>query len=138
MDKKTLNQCRALQKEIPKIKKKLDRLYERRLEVPSVKGKVKASSKNFPYIESHVSVEMYEPKEMDKISKQIQINEERLKNAEKDLLEIELFIAGIPDSTDRQIFELVFIEGKKLKEVGDMFGYTKGRISQKISAILKD
>lgn len=138
MNKHKLNQYRALQKEIPLIKKKLDRLYERMDNIPTVMGKVKASSKEFPYIERHVSVEMAEPKEADEIKTQIAINEERLKNAKADKLEIESFIAGIQDSTDRLIFELVYQQGKKLEEVGDMVGYTKGRISQKISNILKD
>lgn len=138
MDKHKLNQYRSLQKEIPLIQKKLDRLYEKKDSIPWVKGKVKASSKEFPYIERHVSVDMAEPKEADKINKQISINEARLKDAEADKLEIESFIAGIQDSTDRLIFELVYQQGKKLEEVGEIIGYTKGRISQKISNILKD
>lgn len=138
MEKNKLNQYRSLQKEIPLINKKLDKLYEKRENIPVVKGKVKASSECFPYIETHVSVEMYEPKEADEINKQIRINEKRLKDAEKDVLEIESFIAGIADSTDRLIFELVYLQGMKMEKVGNVVGYTKGRISQKISEILKD
>lgn len=138
MEKNKLNQYRSLQKEIPLINKKLEKLYEKRMDIPVVKGKVKASSECFPYIETHISVEMYEPKEADEISKQIRINEARLKDAEKDVLEIESFIAGIADSTDRLIFELVYLQGMKMEKVGDVVGYTKGRISQKISEILKD
>lgn len=138
MDKDKLNQYRSLQKEIPLLNKKLDKLYEKRENIPTVKGKVKASSHSFPYIETHVSVLMSEPKENDKISKQIQIIESRLKKAEDDLLEIETFIANIPDSTDRLIFELVYQKGKTMQDVGDIVGYSKGRVSQKISEILKD
>lgn len=138
MSKQKLNQYRSLQKEIPLIQKKLDSLYEKREKIPTVKGKVKASSQYFPYIETHVSVLMSEPKEADKLSKQIRINEARLKKAEADKLEIESFIADIQDSTDRLIFELVYLQGMTLDEVGRMIGYTKGRISQKISNILKD
>lgn len=138
MDKKKLKQYKALQKEIPLLSKKLDKLYDRRLDIPEVVGKVEASSKEFPYIEGHVSVKMYEPEESERISKQIRINEARLKAAEADKLEIEEFIAGIPDSTDRQIFELVFIDGMKQYEVGDEVGYSRGRISQIIDSYLKD
>ena len=49
-----------------------------------------------------------------------------------------MFIERIQDSTDRQIFEMVFLEGKSYEKAGTVVGYTKGRISQKISAILKD
>ena len=138
MDKVKLNQYRSLQKEVPLLKKRLDRLYERREKIPVVKGKVKASSRHFPYIERHMSVQMAEPKEADKINKQIQIIEERLKQAEDDLLEIENFIADIQDSTDRLIFEFVYKEGRTLEDVGAVVGYSKGRVSQKISKVLKD
>lgn len=138
MDKKKLNQYKSLQKEVPMLSKKLDRLYKKRENIPTIKGKVQASSKSFPYIETHVSVLMTEPKENDKISKQIQIIETRLEKAEGDLLEIENFIADIPDSTDRLIFELVYQQGKSMQEAGDIVGYSKGRVSQKISEVLKD
>lgn len=138
MNKSKLEQYKSLQKEIPLINKKLDKLYEKREEIPTVKGKVKASSKHFPYIETHVSVLMDEPKEADRISEQIRINEKRLEKAEEDLLEIENFISNIQDSTDRLIFELVYLKGMKMKAVGEVVGYSKGRISQKISEVLKN
>lgn len=138
MDKNKLNQYRSLQKEIPLLNKKLDRLYEKRENIPTVKGKVKASSKEFPYTETHVSVLMTEPKENDKINEQIRIIEARLEKAESDVIEIENFISDIQDSTDRLIFELVYLKGTKMKEVGEIVGYTKGRISQKISKVLKN
>lgn len=138
MNKKTLEQYRSLQREIPKLHKKLEKLYERKENLQEVAGKVKASAKEFPYIESHVSVQMYEPKEADRVNEQIRIIEDRLENSEEDLLKIETFIAGIKNSTDRQIFEMVYLEGMKLEKVGKELGYTKGRISQKISNILKD
>lgn len=138
MDKKTLNQYKSLQKEIPRIEKKLATLYKRKENIPEVCGKVQSSSKDFPYTEIRVSVQMDEPREADKINKQIRIYEMRLAKAEHDEAEIERFVAGIQDSTDRQIIELVYLEGKGLAEVGDILGYTKGRISQKIASILKD
>lgn len=138
MDKHKLNQYRSLQKEIPILKKKLDKLYKRMDNIPTVKGKVQSSSKDFPYIGMRVTVDMSEPKETERINTQISINESRLKKAETDKLEIESFIAGIQDSTDRLIFELVYQQGKTLEEVGGIVGYTKGRVSQKISNILKD
>lgn len=138
MEKAKLEQYKSLVKEIPLINKKLDKLYEKRLNIPMVKGKVKASSKEFPYIETHVSVLMDEPKEADKLSEQIKVNEKRLKQVEEDVVEIERFIANIPNSTDRLILELVYLKGMKLKDAGEIVGYSKGRVSQKISEILKD
>lgn len=138
MDKNKLEQYKSLQKEIPLINKKLDGLYKKKENIPVVMGKVKASSKEYPYIETHVQVLMDEPKEADRINEQIKINEDRLKKAQSDVLEIERFIASIQDSTNRLIFELVYLKGMKMKNVGEVVGYSKGRISQKISEILKD
>ncbi|MDD3140223.1 MAG: sigma factor-like helix-turn-helix DNA-binding protein [Lachnospiraceae bacterium] len=47
-------------------------------------------------------------------------------------------IQEIRDSTDRQIFELSFLEGKKQREVAEEVGYSEGRISQIISSYFKD
>ena len=111
-----MRQYRPLLKEIELLSKKLDKLQERAYNVPEVLGKVTGSSKDFPYIEEHITVQMDEPKESDEISRLMRINEKRLDKAEADRLEIEQFIAAIPDSTDRQIFELSFLEGKKQRE----------------------
>lgn len=138
MDKRTLRQYRPLLKEIELLSKKLDKLQERAYNVPEVLGKVTGSSKDFPYTEEHITVRMDEPKESDEISSLMRINERRLDKAEAARLEIEQFIAAIPDSTDRQIFELSFLEGKKQREVADVVGYSRGRVSQIISKYVKD
>jgi len=54
VDKKKLLQYKALMREQPKLKRELDRLYERLAEVPVVSGKVTKSSDDFPYIEEHL------------------------------------------------------------------------------------
>lgn len=138
MDKKRLKQYRALVREEPKLRSDIDRLYDRLEDVQVVLGKVSKSWDDFPYIEGHMTVEMAEPKAESEIQKQIRIKEARLEQVEKERTEIEQFIAGIPDSTDRQIFELVFVEGMTYSEAGSVVGYSKGRVSQKISDFLKD
>ena len=112
MDKKTLKQYRPLQKEIKLLDKKIDKLYDRQAALPTVLGKVTKSGKDFPYIEEHMSVLMDEPKGADEIAKLLLIREQRRKQAKKMALDIERFISAIQDSTDRQIFELTFLEGK--------------------------
>lgn len=138
MDKKKLSQLRPLKRELVLIDKRLDKLYERQENVPTVLGKVTGSSRDFPYTEVRTSVLMDEPKEMDEIDKQIRIREKRREQVNKLITEIELFIAEIPDSRDRQIFELIYIYGKKQREVAEKVGYSKGRVSQIISGYLKD
>ncbi|MCB6310084.1 sigma-70 family RNA polymerase sigma factor [Mediterraneibacter glycyrrhizinilyticus] len=120
------------------IDKRLEKLYERQENVPTVLGKVTGSSRDFSYTEVRTSVLMDEPKEMDEIDKQIRIREKRREQVEKLITEIEQFIAEIPDSRDRQIFELIYIDGKKQREVAEKVGYSKGRVSQIISGYLKD
>lgn len=138
MTRDKLKQYRALKKEIASLDKAIDKLQERALGIPTVIGKVKGSSHDFPYIEEHFSVQMDEPREADMISRRMRIRQQRKEECEKLALEIEQFIKEISDSTDRQIFEMVFLEGMRLQDAGESVGYTKGRVSQKISAILKD
>ena len=137
MDKKKLSQLRPLKKELALIDRKLDRLYERQENVPVVMGKVTGSSKDFPYTEVRTSVLMDEPKEMDEINKQIRIREKRKEQVESLITEIEQFIAEIPDSRDRQIFELIYIDGKKQREVAEYMGMERSSISKIITANLQ-
>lgn len=133
-----MNQYKALQREIPKLKKDIQKLEEKLSQVPVVAGKVTKSSDEFPFIEEHVSVEMEEPKAATEIKKQIQLKEQRMEQAERDKTEIEQFINGIEDSNDRLIFDMVYLQGMSVQKVADEIGYTKGRISQKVTEILKD
>ena len=138
MDRRKLRQYRALKQDLESLEGTRELLSERAAEIPTVKGKVTASGLEWPYIEQHVTVEMADPKEADAIKRRIRIKKIRKTEAECLAAEIEEFIASIPDSMDRQIFELVYLEGKTMQETGEQLGYTKGRISQKISEVLKD
>lgn len=140
MNKQKLNQYRALLREIPKIKKDIAKLEKRLEEVPVVAGKVTRSSDEFPYILEHVKVQMDEPKLATELKQQIRYKELRLDVAERTKTEIEEFIAGIEDSTDRQIFELMYLNEKRTtqRKVGDILGYDQSSISLKINKYLKD
>lgn len=140
MNKKKLKQYQAVLREIPKLKKDIDKLYKRAENIPVVLGKVTKSSDNFPYIEQRITVKMDEPKQAEEIEKQIRYKELRLDKAERDKTEVERFIAGIEDSMDRQIFELLYTGEKRMTQsmIGDIVGYSQGRISQIIDAYLKD
>lgn len=137
MDKKKLGQLRPLKKELELIDRKLDRLYDRQENVPVVLGKVVGSSKDFPYTEVRTTVQMDEPKEADEIEKQIRIRKQRIEQVESLITEIEQFIAGIPDSRDRLIFELIYIDGKKQREVAESMGVERSSVSKKITAVLQ-
>lgn len=137
MDRKTLKQYQALKKEIEDLDENIDKLYDRKARLPTVVGKVKKSSDDFPYIEEHVSVKMNAPKESDAIERLLLIRENRREQAMKTMLDIEQFIADIPNSKDRQIFELAFLKGKKQREIADELGLERSSISKKINGYLQ-
>jgi DNA-directed RNA polymerase specialized sigma subunit len=100
-------------------------------------GKVTGSSSEFPYIEVHTTVQMDEPGESDSVKKLISIKKARKKQVSAVMIEIEQFIAGIPDSIDRQIFELTYLEKKKQREVAEIVGLEQSSISKRITSYLK-
>ncbi len=138
MDKKRLTQYKALEREKRKLQAEIGKLYDKLENVPVVLGKVKGSSKDFPYIEQHVTVQMAEPRTADENARKILEKKKRLRTVETELEEIRTFVDGIEDATTRQIFEMAFLEGKKQREIGDEIGYSRSRISQIISDVLKD
>lgn len=137
MDKGKLKQYGALKKELQMLDDKLDKLYERQENIPEVMGKVTGSSNDFPYTQVRTTVRMAEPKENDAIKKLIRIKEQRRERVNDLIVEIEEFIAGIPDSETRQIFELTYLEGKKQREVAEDVGLEQSSISKRITAFLQ-
>lgn len=136
MDKQRLKKHKANKERLKRLEEKIQDLCS--TEAEEVMGKVRGSSKDFPYTEVRTSVLMADPYEQEKINKQI-----RKKEAERMLLKAEVdkvdeYIEAIGDSEIKEIFELVFVEGKKQQEVADIVGYSRGRISQIISGYLKD
>lgn len=120
--------------------KQLDKkiMQEECKEIEIVKGKVVGSSPRFPYIETHMSVEMYEPKKSDEsIRKKLLYMHEREKLIQQKEI-IEDYIESISDIQLKTILNYVIIDGKTLSETGREIGYSKGRISQIIKKFLKD
>ena len=137
MDRKTLKQYRALKKELVLIDQGIERLQERAENIPTVMGKVTGSSHDWPYIETHYPVYMDEPKEADEIDRRLRIKRARQEEVSRLATEIEEYIAGIPDSADRQIFEMCFLQGKKQREVADALGMERSNISVRIRKVLQ-
>lgn len=111
---------------------------EQMKEIPTVLGKVKGSSPNFPYIEQRFTVMMDEPVEADKQAERIKRLGQEIDQAEKEVDEVEQFISTIEDTRDKEVLSLRYIEGKKAIEVAGIVGYTKGRISQIVKKYIKD
>ena len=137
MDRKTLKQYGALKKELVLIDQGIERLRRRAERIPTVRGKVTGSSHDWPYIETHYPIEMDEPKEADEIRRRLRIKETRKAAVSRLVVEIEEFIAGIPDSADRQIFEMCFLQGKRQQEVAKILNMDQSTISVRIRERLK-
>lgn len=135
MDKKELEQYCKLKKEIGYLQGRLNRLYRR--DIPVVAGKVQASERYYPCIRKHVSVQMYEPEANDKLNKVIAILEERQRRCNEKMLEIERYIDGIGDSELRQIFEMRYIEGMKLREIADKVNLDLSVVGKKITSYIE-
>lgn len=138
MDKKVLKRHKRNKAELAVINRTLDRLYEQLEDVEEVSGKVTKSGKDFPYIEEHMTVRMADPRKADPIRKRIKVREDRRKAVEAEMLEVEEFIGGLPEGMDKRIFEMVYLDGVSQQEVGEVTGYTQGRISQILGKYLKD
>lgn len=138
MKRELLNRYKQNKRELALIDRQLDRLQGRLESVPEVSGKVTKSSDDFPYIEEHVTVRMAEPKTATAIKDRIREKETRQQELMSEIREVEEFISGLPEGMEKNILEMVYLEDMSQRDAAEMVGYTKGRISQIISSMVKD
>ena len=62
----------------------------------------------------------------------------RLAKLQAECAEVEEFVEGIEDSMTRRIFRMYYIEGASQEQVARSVGYSRSRVSQKISDFFKD
>ena len=136
VDKQRLKKHKGNKERLKRLEEKIQDLCS--TEAEEVMGKVRGSSKDFPYTEVRRSVFMPDPYEQEKIDKQIRKTEAERMLLKADIDEVDEYIEAIGDPEIKEIFELAFVEGKKQREVADIVGYSRGRISQIISRYLKD
>lgn len=136
VDKQRLKKHKANKERLKRLEEKIQDLCS--TEAEEVMGKVRGSSKDFPYTEVRTSVLMADPYEQEKIDKQIRKAEAERMLLKADIDEVDEYIEAIGDPEIKEIFELAFVDGKKQQEVADIVGYSRGRISQIISGYLKD
>lgn len=137
MTKEELEQYHKLKKEIAYLEKRIETQEKKRADSPEIAGTVQASSASFPYIPYRVTVQMTDPKVNDAVKKTLAILEARLEKCNEELLKIERFIDRIKDSELRQIFELRYIEGKKLREIAEELNEDRSGIGKKITEYLR-
>lgn len=125
-------------REIALIDAALARLEAQLDGVAIVRGKVTKSSDDFPYIEEHVPVEMPEPREASRIREKMAAKEKRRSEIKQEMRQVEEHIERMPEGMDRQILEMVYLDGMTQQVAGESVGYTQARISQIINGGLKD
>lgn len=136
MDKELLTGYRKDVKELRAINKALEKLYDRADNIPVVCGKVSASGSSFPYIEGHMTVQMVEPRENDKIQKRIRDKKKRRNELNERVGLVEKFISDMPDGVDKEIFEMLFLDGMSQKEVGESVGLERSSVSKRVERYL--
>ena len=134
----SINKHKQNKRELDMVNRQLDRLYAQLEAVPEISGKVTRSSTDFPYIEEHMTVRMKEPKEATEIKKKLRKKEKRQEELSQEITAVVDFIDDLPDGIEKQIMEMVYLEGMSQTDAAELMGYTKGRISQIISRIIKD
>ena len=133
MDKVTLRQYRSLVKEQRMLELKIQRYKDRINNLPDVYDKVEASSAEFPYVSIHIPVQAKDPQQSAQLNRLIALNEKRKQDVIKALTQIEEYIKGIPDSEDRLIFEMVYIQGKTYRDTGDALHMDYSTIAKRIA-----
>ena len=138
MNREKLNRYKKDRREIALIERQLERLQERLESVETVSGKVTKSGDDFPYIEEHVTVQMAEPKAASAIKDRIREKEDRRGQLLSEIGEVESFISGLPDGMEKQVFEMVYLDGENQYDTADALGITQGRVSQIIKKICEN
>jgi RNA polymerase sigma factor (sigma-70 family) len=135
MTEKELKDYRKLCREVDDLRQRLEK--EKNREIPVVSGKVRGSMREFPYIETHVGVELFEPEAMEVSLERIRRYQTKLLEAERKKLEIEQFVEGISDPELRLIFRYRFLDGLKQVEIAKRLNMTQSNVSKLISKKLK-
>lgn len=85
-----------------------------------------------------MTVKMSEPVEADRIKAKIRKKKKRRSEIEAEIKRVEDFIEEIPEGIEKQIFELIYLEGFSQKEAAEAVGYTQSMISKIIKKVVKD
>lgn len=136
MNKKLLETYQANKRLIERNKQKIE--DEQCKDIAAVKGKVEGSSPEHPYTMQRFTVVMSDPQEVGVSNERIRKWKQEIAQAEKEIAEVEQFIDKLEDVRVKEIFTYRYIDGMKAIDVANKLGYTKGRISQIISNLVKD
>ena len=138
MTREKLTNYKNHKKELALIEKAIDKLNGRLERIPEVNVKVQKSSDDFPYIEEHLTVKTSEPMEAERIRCKIREKERKRDMIITEMNEVEQFIDDMPEGKEKEIIEMLYLDGMKQWEVAIEVDCSRSRISQIIGEILKN
>lgn len=139
MTKKELEQLIDLKKEIEELENNILKIEQ--MNIVSTPIKVNASSQSFPYVQSRVTVQEYDPKLADKrfkllCERKILLNERREKAVEEEKRLMQ-YINNIKESRIRRIMQYRYIEGFTWEKIGEIMHCDRTTIEKMITRYLK-
>lgn len=138
MTKEQFRKYRTLPREREYLERRI-RILENRLEnVPTVKDKVQTSTKEYPYIEAHLTVDAPDPRKAHKIRKELARYKRLLKANDHDTDELTKLIASIEDSRTRQVMTMRYLDGRKLMDVAAKVDLTEQHVLRIINTAIKN
>ena len=119
--------------------------YERRIKtlerkanaVPIVKDKVQSSQKEWPYIQTHETVDAPQPQQYTKIQRELRRYRILLERTERTLDELTSILAKIEDARARQILVERYVEGRKLIDLAIKYDMTEQGIIKIINKTIE-
>ena len=137
MTKKEFRQYQKLPTEREYYIKKIERLEKQAEDVATVKDKVMASQKDYPYIETHVTVDAPEPVRYTSIQRELVRVKRALAETEKRFDRLSRMIEKIDDSRTRQIITVRYLDGKSRKDTAIQFDLTEQHVLRIVNEIIK-
>lgn len=138
MTKKEFRQFQKLPAEREYYIRKIERLERAAENVPTVKDKVTASQKEFPYTVMHVTVDAPEPVRYSSIQRDLIRARRSLKDVERRMDKLTRMISSIEDSRTRQIITVRYVDGTSLKDTAARFDLTDHHVMRLINIAIKN
>lgn len=128
MTKEDFKRYTGLPAERKQLINRLQRLEREAANVPTVKDKVQSSQKDFPYVQTHLTVDAPEPVRYTRLQNDIRRTRRRLDNVEQRLDELTEILSRINDARARQILTARYVDGVKLKNVAAQYDMTEANV----------
>lgn len=137
MTKKEFRQFQKLPAEREYFIRKIERLERAAENVATVKDKVTASQKEYPYTIMHVTVDAPEPVRYTSIQRDLIRARRSLKDVERRMDRLTRMIDRIDDSRTRQIITMRYIDGVSLKWTAVNFNLTEQHVLRIVNETIK-